>query len=56
MKLSEITADDVVSYLRLEGAPCDYDHLHASMAAAKAYISSYTGIPQSGEGETLYDY
>lgn len=56
MKLSEITADDVVSYLRLEGAPCDYDHLHASMAAAKAYISSYTGIPQSGEGETLDDY
>lgn len=44
MKVSEITTEHVAEYLRIdeEGAP---DKLNPALAAAKSYISSYTGIP-----------
>lgn len=56
MKISEIVVEDVIRYLRLDGTDCDYAHLHAAMDAAKHYISAYTGIPESGDGETLDDH
>lgn len=47
MKLSEITAADVGSYLRLEKdqVKAHTKQLAAIMEAARRYIESYTGIP-----------
>ncbi|MDE7184332.1 MAG: head-tail connector protein [Lachnospiraceae bacterium] len=46
MKVSEISIEHVAEYLRID-EPCEIDKLHPVLAAAKAYISSYTGIPAS---------
>lgn len=59
MKISEITAEDVAKYLRLESGECDNVQLGAIMDAAKSYILHYTGLPETAqeEGEkTLDDY
>ena len=44
MKVSEITADHVAEYLRIDEAGAS-DKLQPVLTAAKSYISSYTGIP-----------
>lgn len=44
MKISEITIEHVAEYLRID-EQCETDKLQPILAAAKAYISSYTGIP-----------
>lgn len=53
-KVSEITAVDVAEYIRLD----DYEEseIETYLNVAKSYISSYTGIPVKGEGETLDDF
>lgn len=53
-KVSEITKVDVAKYIRLD----DYDEgeIETYLNIAKSYISSYTGIPVNGEGETLDDF
>lgn len=54
MKISEITVNDVVNFLKLEEY-CERD-IETVMEAAKAYISSYTGIPaEQTEGKTCLD-
>lgn len=45
MKISEITIEDVASYLRLETEEYLYSEIEAMMTAAKNVISSYTGLP-----------
>ena len=52
-KVSEITAEDVANYIRLD----DYEvgEIETYLNVAKNYISNYTGIAEQGEGETL-DY
>lgn len=47
---------DVVSFLKLEEGDYNIVEIEAILAAAKQYISDYTGIPQSGDGETLDDH
>lgn len=53
-KVSDITAIDVAKYIRVD------DFVESEIATylniAKSFISSYTGIPVSGEGETLDDF
>lgn len=56
MKISEVTMGDVVSFLRLEEGDYKPEEIEAILAAAKQYISDYTGIPQTGDGETLDDH
>ena len=53
-KVSEITIEDIANYIRVD----DYDNseIETYLNIAKSYISSYTGISVSGEGETLDDY
>ena len=54
-KVSEITIEDVVNYLRLN----DYEasDIETYLNIAKNYISSYTGIPVTSEdGESLDDF
>ena len=61
MKISEITAEDVAKYLRLETGDYDATEMAAIMAAAKSYIVHYTGIPATSAGtgadtDTLDNY
>ena len=54
-KVSEITIEDVASYIRVD----DYENrdIETYLNTAKNYISSYTGIPvTSEEGESLDDF
>ena len=54
-KVSEITIEDVASYIRVD----DYEdsNIETYLNIAKNYISSYTGIPvTSEEGESLDDF
>ena len=53
-KVSEITAERIANYIRLD----DYDdvELETYLNIAKNYISNYTGIPETGEGENLDTY
>ena len=53
-KVSEITALDVAKYIRID----DYDvsEIETYLNIAKNYISNYTGIPASGDGETIDDF
>lgn len=53
-KVSEITAQDVAEYVRVDEPNLDEFNLYLNVA--KDYISNYTGIAKSGEGETLDDY
>ena len=46
MKVSEITVEHVAEYLHIDES-CEVDKLQLILAAAKAYISSYTGIPSA---------
>lgn len=56
MKLSQITKDDVIDYLRLEEGTYKDTTLKAIMAAAKSYILSYTGLTEkeADEKEEFY--
>lgn len=57
MKISEITAEDVAKYLRLETGDYDIGEMTAIMAAARSYIERYTGIPATATtGDTLDNY
>lgn len=60
MKVSEITAKDVVNYLRLsEVSSEDENDIDLFLNIAKNYIENYTGIPQKSENvedETLDTY
>ena len=59
MKISEITMQDVVRYLRLDGTDYDPSEMQAIMDAARTYIASYTGIPAESSDpntDTLDDY
>ena len=59
MKISEITMQDVVRYLRLDGTDYDPSEMRAIMDAARTYIASYTGIPAESSdpnADTLDDY
>lgn len=60
MKVSEITAKDVVNYLRLsEVSNEDEKDIDLFLNIAKNYIENYTGIPQKSENvedETLDTY
>ena len=56
-KVSEITAEDVANYIRVD----DYEfaEIETYLNIAKNYISNYTGIPVSSdeeEAETLDSY
>lgn len=51
MNVSGITIEHVAEYLRID-EQCQADILQPILAAAKAYITSYTGIP----AEELDDY
>ena len=52
-KVSEITIEDVADYIRVE----DYvrSQMQTYLNIAISYISNYTGIPVSGDGETIDD-
>ena len=52
MKISEITAQDVAGFLRLEEGDIDQVVLESAIEAAKSYIMSYTGLTE----EELDDY
>ena len=54
-KVSEITAEEIANYIRLD----DYEvsEIETYLNVAKSYISNYTGIPiSSDEGENLDTY
>lgn len=53
-KVSEITIEDVARYIRVD----DYEEseIETYLNIAKSYISSYTGIPVTSEGESLDDF
>lgn len=52
-KVSEITIDDVASYIRVT----DTEGIDTYLNIAKNYISNYTGIPVTNEeGESLDDF
>ena len=52
-KVSEITIDDVASYIRAT----DTDGIDTYLNIAKNYISNYIGIPETNEeGESLDDF
>lgn len=59
-KVSEITVDDIINYLRLtEVSQDERSELELYLKIAKNYIENYTGIPQeseNGEEETLDSY
>ena len=51
-KVSEITVDDIASYIRLtEVDETDKKVLQTYLNIAKNYISNYTGIPEKSEKE-----
>lgn len=60
MKVSEITADDIASYIRLvEVSEAEKKELKTYLKIAKSYISNYTGIPEESKeegAETLDTY
>ena len=59
MKISEVTVEDVADYAKLEAGEYSANELAAVMAAAKCYITSYTGIPAVSAvagGKVLDDY
>ena len=52
-KVSEITIEDVASYIRVT----DTEGIDTYLNIAKSYISSYTGIPVTNEeGESIDDF
>lgn len=56
MKISEVTADFVISYMRLNEEETDMGLLTAILVAAKVYIAQETGIPAQSDtagAETL---
>ena len=56
-KVSEITVYDIANYIRLsEVSDIEREELQIYLNVAKNYISNYTGIPETGEGETLDTY
>ena len=60
MKVSEITADDIINYLRISDVTeQDEQDIELFLNIAKNYIENYTGIPQKSENvedETLDTY
>lgn len=51
-KVSEITVNDIIDYLRLsEVDDKDLNLLELYLKIAKNYISNYTGIPEESEDE-----
>lgn len=51
-KVSEITVDDIINYLRLtEVSQEERSELELYLKIAKNYIENYTGIPQESENE-----
>ena len=60
-KVSEITASDVIEYLRLNEADASVGEINTYLSVAKNSIASYTGIPivaPTGvtDAESLDDY
>lgn len=57
MKVSEVTATDVADYLRLNDGEYSEDFITVTIAAAKSFMSGYTGLPMSSEeaGATTLD-
>ena len=54
-KVSEITIEDVASYMRVD--PEEAREIETYLNIAKSYISNYTGIPVTNEeGESLDDF
>lgn len=53
-KVSEITAEDIANYIRLD----DYEvgEMETYLNIAKNYISNYTGIPIESDEESLDTY
>ena len=52
MKVSEITADDIINYLRISDVTKqDKKDIELFLNIAKNYIENYTGIPQKTENE-----
>lgn len=51
MKISEITSEFLIDYLKAEPEDADTELIPAIMSAAKSYISGQTGIPVSAEEE-----
>lgn len=60
MKVSEITAEDIINYLRISDVTKqDEEDIDLFLNIAKNYIENYTGIPQKSENvedETLDTY
>ena len=60
MKVSEITVENIINYLRLSEIDAnDREELKLYLDIAKNYIENYTGIPQKSENveaETLDTY
>lgn len=60
MKVSEITVNDIASYLRLsEISEEDKKNIELFLEIAKNYVENYTGIPEKSEdikAETLDSY
>ncbi len=56
MKISQITLDNVMEFLRLDPEDCQEGILIAAMAAAKQYILHYTGLTEkeADEKEDFY--
>lgn len=54
MKVSEITAQDVADYIKESNYnSTDTFGIPEMLAVAKAFIESYTGIPQTSDDETV---
>lgn len=52
MKVSEITADDIINYSRISDVTeQDKKDIELFLNIAKNYIENYTGIPQKSENE-----
>ena len=52
MKVSEITAEDIINYLRISDVTKqDEEDIELFLNIAKNYIENYTGIPQKSEDE-----
>lgn len=52
MKVSEITADDIINYLRISDVTeQDKEDIELFLSIAINYIENYTGIPQKSENE-----
>ena len=52
-KVSEITIEDVADYIRDD---CEERTIATYLNIAKSFISSYTGIPVTSDGESLDDF